>query len=45
VSGFGTNIRIAGTTEHVQVLIGRGDSLKGEVWAGRANHLAREVVQ
>jgi hypothetical protein len=45
VSGFGGDIRIAGRTEHVQVLIGRGDSLKGEVWAGHADHLAGEVVQ
>jgi hypothetical protein len=27
VSGFGGEIRIAGTTEHVQVLIGGGDSM------------------
>jgi hypothetical protein len=31
VSGFGGEIRIAGTTEHVQVLIGGGDSMEGEV--------------
>jgi hypothetical protein len=37
VSCFGREIRIAGTTEHVQVLIGWGD--EGEVWAGHADRL------
>jgi hypothetical protein len=45
VSGFGGEIRIAGTIEHAQVLIGGGDSMEGEVWAGRADHLGGEVVQ
>jgi hypothetical protein len=45
VSGFGGEIRIAGTTEHVQVLIGRGDSMEGEVWAGHADRLGGETVQ
>jgi hypothetical protein len=31
VSGFGREIRIAGTVEHTQVLIGGGDSMEGEV--------------
>jgi hypothetical protein len=39
VSGFGGEIRIASTTEHVQVLIGGGDSMEGEVWIGRADRL------
>jgi hypothetical protein len=29
--GFGREIRIAGTTEHAQVLVGGGDSMDGEV--------------
>jgi transketolase N-terminal domain/subunit len=45
VSRFGREIRITGTTEHVQVLIGGGDSMEGEVWAGRADCLGREAVQ
>jgi transketolase N-terminal domain/subunit len=32
VGGFGREIRIAGITEHVQVLIGGGNSMEGEVW-------------
>jgi hypothetical protein len=38
-------IGIAGTTEHVQVLIGGGDSMEGKVWIGRADRLAGEAVQ
>jgi hypothetical protein len=45
VGGFGREIRIAGTTEHAQVLIGGGDTMEGEVWAGLADHLSGEVVQ
>jgi hypothetical protein len=45
VGGFDGEIRIAGTTEHVQVLIGGGYSMEGEVWAGRADCLGGEVVQ
>jgi hypothetical protein len=45
VSSCGGEIRIAGTTIHVQVLIGGGNSMEGEVWAGHADHLGGEVVQ
>jgi hypothetical protein len=45
MGGFGREIRIDGTTEHVQVLIGGGDSMEGEVWVGRADRLGGEVVQ
>jgi hypothetical protein len=45
VSGFGREIRIAGTIEHAQVLIGGGDSMKGKVWTGRVDRLGGEVVQ
>jgi transketolase N-terminal domain/subunit len=45
MSGFGRNIRIAGTTEHAQVLIGEGDSMEGEEWTGRTDRLGREAVQ
>jgi hypothetical protein len=45
VSGFGGEIRIAGTTEHVQVFIGGGDSMEGEVWTGRTDRLGGEAVQ
>jgi hypothetical protein len=45
VSGFGGEIRIAGTTEHVQVLVGGADSMEGEVWTGRTDHLSGEAVQ
>jgi hypothetical protein len=45
VSGFGSEIRIADTTEHTQVLIGGGDSVDGEVWAGHADRLGGEAVQ
>jgi hypothetical protein len=39
VNGFGREIRIAGTTEHVQVLIGGGDSMEGKVWTSHADCL------
>jgi hypothetical protein len=45
VSVFGGEIRIAGATEHTQVLIGGGDSVEGEVWTSHADHLGGEVVQ
>jgi hypothetical protein len=45
VGGFDREIRIAGTTEHVQVFIGGGDSMEGEVWTGRVDRLGREVIQ
>jgi dihydrofolate reductase len=45
VDDFDGEIRIAGTTEHAQVLIGGGNSMEGEVWAGRADRLSGEVVQ
>jgi hypothetical protein len=45
VSGFGREIRIVGTTEHAQVLLGGGDSMEGEVRVGRADCLCGEVVQ
>jgi hypothetical protein len=44
VSSFGEEIRIAGTTEHAQLLIGGGDSTEGEVWAGHATCLGGEEV-
>ena len=44
VSGFGGEIRIAGTTEHAQVLIGGGDSIQGKVWTGHADRLGGEAV-
>jgi hypothetical protein len=44
MSGFDGEIRIADTTEHVQVLIGGGNSMDGEVWTGHADHLGGEVV-
>jgi hypothetical protein len=44
LSEFGGEIRIAGTTEHTQVLIGGGNSMKGEVWAGHADRLGGEAV-
>jgi hypothetical protein len=45
VGGFGEEISIASTTEHVQVLIGGGHSMEGEVWARHANCLGGNVVQ
>jgi hypothetical protein len=45
VSGFGGEIRIAGITEHAQVLIGGGDSMEGKVWIGHADRLGGEAVQ
>jgi hypothetical protein len=45
MSGFGGEIRIVGTTEHVQVPIGGGDSMEGEVWTDRADRLGGEAVQ
>jgi hypothetical protein len=45
VSGFDGEIRIVGTTEHAQVLIGGGDSIEGEVWTGRTDRLGGEAVQ
>jgi hypothetical protein len=45
VSSFGGEIRIAGTTEHAQVLIGWGDSMEGKVWVGHADCLGGEAVQ
>jgi hypothetical protein len=45
VSGFGGEIRIAGTTEHTQVLIGGADSMEGEVWTVRTDRLGGEAVQ
>jgi hypothetical protein len=39
MSGFGREIRIAGTTEHAQVLIGEDDSMEGEEWTGRTDRL------
>jgi hypothetical protein len=44
VGGFGGEIRIAGTIEHAQVLIGGGNSMDGEVWPGHADCLDGEVV-
>jgi hypothetical protein len=43
VSGCGREIRIAGTTEHAQMLIGEGDSMEGEVWAGCVDRLGGET--
>jgi transketolase N-terminal domain/subunit len=45
VSGSGGEIRIASTIKHVQVLIGGGDSMEGEVWACCADRLDVEVFQ
>jgi hypothetical protein len=44
VSGFGREIRIAGTAKHMQVLIGGGDSMEGEVWIGHADCFGGEAV-
>jgi hypothetical protein len=44
VSGFGGVIRIAGITEHAQVLIGGCDSMEGEVWTGCADRLGGEAI-
>jgi hypothetical protein len=44
VGRFGGEIRIAGTTEYAQVLIGGGDSLEGEVWVGCADLHGGEAV-
>jgi hypothetical protein len=45
VSGFDGEIRIASTTEHVQVLIGGGDSMEGEVWDDHVDRLGGEEIQ
>jgi hypothetical protein len=45
MSGFGGEIGIAGATEHTQVLIGGGNSMKSEVWTGRDDCLGGEAVQ
>jgi hypothetical protein len=45
VGGFGEEISIASTTEHVQVLIGGGHSMEGEVWARCADCLGGNAVQ
>jgi hypothetical protein len=45
VTGFGGEIRIAGVTEHAQVLIGGGNSMEREVWTGHADRLGGEAVQ
>jgi hypothetical protein len=45
ISGFGGEIRIAGTTEHAQVIIGGGDSMEGKVWTGRTDRLGGEAIQ
>jgi hypothetical protein len=45
VNGFSGEIRIAGATEHTQVLIGGGDSMDGEVWTGHDDRLGGEAVQ
>jgi hypothetical protein len=45
VSNFGGEIRIAGLTNHVKVLIRGGDSMEGEVWTDRADQLGGEAVQ
>jgi hypothetical protein len=45
VSGFDREIRIAGTTEYAQVLIGGGDSMEGKVWTGCVDRLGGEAVQ
>jgi hypothetical protein len=45
VSAFDGEIRIADTSKHVQVLIGGGDSMEGEVWTGRTDRLGGEAIQ
>jgi hypothetical protein len=45
VGSFGGEIRIAGTIEHAQVLIGGGDSMEGKVWADCFDRLGGEAVQ
>jgi hypothetical protein len=45
VSSFGGEIGIADATEHTQVLIGGGDSMKSKIWTCHANHLDGEVIQ
>jgi transketolase N-terminal domain/subunit len=44
VSGFSREIRVAGSTEHAQVLIGGGDSMEGEVWTGCNDRLGGEAI-
>jgi hypothetical protein len=38
-------IGIADATEHAQVVIGGGDSMEGDIWTGRTDHLGGEMVQ
>jgi hypothetical protein len=45
MGGFGGEIRIEGTTEYAQVLIGGENSMDGEVWADRVDRLGGEAVQ
>jgi hypothetical protein len=45
VSSFVGEIRIAGITEHAQVLIGGDNSREGIVWTGHADRLGGEAVQ
>jgi hypothetical protein len=45
VSSISGKIRITGTTERAQVLIGGGDFMEDEVWTGGVDHLSGEVVQ
>jgi hypothetical protein len=45
VGAFGGEIRIARTTEYAQVLIGGGDSMEDEVWAGRVDCHGGEAIQ
>jgi hypothetical protein len=44
-SGFGREIRIAGATKHVQVLIIWGDSMESDIRTGCADRLGGKAVQ
>jgi hypothetical protein len=45
MSSFDGEVGIAGTTEHSQVLIGGGDTMESDVWAGCIDRLAGKMVQ
>jgi hypothetical protein len=42
---LGGEVGIAGTTGHLQVLIGGGDTVESDIGAGFADHLAGKTVQ
>jgi hypothetical protein len=45
VSSFDEEIGITCTTEHMQLLIGGGDSMEGDAWIGSVDCLGGERVQ